>query len=537
MLFTINIRAPKTLATLNRMGIYLREQYKHEKTSKLLLKRNDELHHWLEKLSARHKGHVFSMDAVARILTERLMKINIIDKRLGKVKDIFANESKNILQIVNKEDVDGVAMTYDDASFLLTLTKEVVIPNNETPVLYEIDHPTLRHLIPSYIDQMRKVLIIRRVTITDVLYDNAISMRNVFCQPRIITTIMLEKEVNEAILWAKRKREVLYVNNHLYKLDGLRNQGVLAHHPKACEILLSGGQRGCFEVNLPSESLIHAMKRELQTILNEVIMFSVPPISYDTLLTGYSKISRIRDVPPIEMRLTALSALNRLHDEVTNTKGTLFMTVYANKGTGKTTMTKIMCEKLADIYKRPCYRIDSDAVGRWLQTDMSKEQFQKMTFEEILKFNEYSTSIYEVMAENIVAKLGDIKLEQILRGRYSRVNKAIEQFRVERGEYILTTKDYPAEHHFYSKIASIAPYGSIVIVEGHTLSQDAYLAPTNVSLIYESIMDPYLAFNSRDNAKTELFLYLAYDRELAHSHTKFCMLEFNDWAVMRSRSN
>lgn len=525
------------LSILNRMGIYLREQYKQEKAAKLLLKQNDELHRWLEKISARHNGNVYSMDAIARILTERLMKINITDKRAGKVKDIFANETKNILQIVGKDDADSVSMTYDDASLLLGMTKEVVLPNNETPVLYEIDHPTLRKLVPTYIDQMRKVLTIRRVLITDILYDYAPELRVIFCQPRMVTTNMSEKEIMEAVIWAKRKREVLYINNHRFKIDEIRNHGVLAHYPKACEITLFGAQKGCFEVNLPSENFSNVFNKELKDIIDDVVMLSVPPISYDTMLTSFSKISRVRDVPPVEIRATTISAFNRLHDEIVNTKGALFMTVYANKGSGKTTMTKIMCNKLSEIYRRPCFRIDSDAVGRWLQSNMSKERFDKLTFDEILAYNEPGISIYEVMAEGILGKLGDIKVEQILRGRYSKVNKAIEQFRSERGEYILTTAEYPSEHHFYSKIAAIAPYGSIVIIEGHTLSQDAFLAPTNVSLMYESIIDPYLVFSKRENPRVELFLYLAYDRELAHSHTKFCMLEFNDWAMMRSRSN
>lgn len=537
MLFTINVRAPKMLVILNRMGLYLREQYKQEKQSKLLLKRNDDLHHWLEKISAKHDGNIISMDAIARLLKERLMKINISDKRINKVKDVFSNSSKSILQIVTKESDEGVSMLYEDALMILEFTKTFVVPNNEAVVLYEIDHPTLRSLVPSYINQMRKVLTIRRILVTDLLYDNAVDMRAIFCVPRIITLSMIEKDIKEAILWAKRKREVLYINDSNLKLENIRKEGVLCHRSRACEITLSGGQKGCFEVNLSPESLSHTLKAELQTIMHEVIMYSVPPISYDTMMTAFSKISRIRDVPPIEIRRTALSAFERLKDEIINTKGVLFLTVYANKGSGKTTMTRVMCEKLSDIFKRPCYRVDSDAVGRWLFTNQSEDAFAKSTFEDILAFNEISRSIYEVMAEEIMDELGEIQLTQILRGKYTRVNKAIEKFRVARSAYILTTAAYPAEHHFYSRISSIAPKGSIVIIEGHTLSQDAYLAPTNVSLIYESIMDPYLSFHQRDNAKRELFLYLAYEREMAHSHTKFCMLEFNEWVAGQSRSN
>jgi hypothetical protein len=250
------------------------------------------------------------------------------------------------------------------------------------------------------------------------------------------------------------------------------------------------------------------------------------PAEYTTDgLCQMSKLVHVRPSPKVVPRGVTAAVLQKFINNIAD-KSMLHvnLVVIANKGSGKTSFFKDWVAKLSEELSIPIGHLSSDAYGRWKYaidrnndaTDIPSPSYIDASIID----NEEGESVYEYEATALLSDAKINTMSQYIGSSFTVKRNLVEQMNRKYAKHLLSDTEY-GERFFYDSVTSSSTTPRVLVIEAHTVSQDAIIGRTNTTIMFNSLNDTMLAVMERNRGGAEqMLLHDTYNMLNAPLHTQ-----------------
>nr|QJB76102.1 VP7 protein [Hubei lepidoptera virus 3] len=529
VIWTVDLKDKNVLRILSEMGIELYRQEGEKKNDKRAraicaneqIEWASNIHYWLDKLSRRNNANLMNLGVISKILQNEVIEYNVVEGQLKReeTKEIEV-ESDGLLKYSRVENEKVMKLTKDEIECVKKTIMTGLNREGASFRMIEIKIPGLMRLTPKYVNQLRGRINVEQVSVTDIIHSENYYARMVFEKPLLVYNAVSMNVIRKF----KADDRHIYIMSEDVNQNDMKERGLRVYTPLASKLVFTKKDRRLsIYVGLPPQMFVNRIDDKYMNFINEINDASMIPSMQSTFGMGMAKLTRVMAATPSTPRLTARATLEKLKMEINSDRKVVTCVVIGNKGSGKTTMTKRMVELLDGMKGRKCFRIDSDAPGRWMYDRSNKVECKN--FEEILSYNsEMCVSLYEKIVDDMIMK------ENLDLDKFNRLTsrKREEIMNVIKGlidDKLISGREEVNEKAFYDMVHEMVPTNSILILEAHRITQDAVLGGTDISILYEGTQDPVCTFMKRGTMLRDLILREIYQKDYSFSHVLINAME------------
>nr|AJC97794.1 structural protein 4 [Thaumetopoea pityocampa cypovirus 5] len=531
VIWTVNLLDKNVLRVLSEMGM---EMYrddadkKGEKRIKASIMREQirwaaSVHNWLNKLAKRNNENLMHTGIISRLLNNQQIEYQLKEGSLKREESKeVRDESRGILIYSRAENSNTIKLDNDEIDFLKEGIKIGLHEVGTSFRMIEIEIPSLMKLTPKYINQLRAKINIEKVTVSNVLYTDEYYARLTFEKPYFL----YDKASTTQIRKFKSEDRLVYLMTEENDAKLLREKGLRVYIPHASKLIFKKKDRELvLYVSVPPLMFVSSIGENYAMMSNDIASLSMIPYVQSTFGMGTSKLTRVLAATASSPRIPARATLQKLLMEVDSERKVVTCVLIGNKGSGKTTATKRMVELLDGRNGRRCFRIDSDAPGRWMLD--AENKIKVKSFDELLSYNNNMyVSIYEKIIDDFMVKekLNYISYQKL---SVSKKREILDTLKGQIDRRLIDGLEELNEKAFYDMVHEMVPINSILILEAHRITQDAVLGGTDISMLYQGVVDPIVSFLGRPNFFVEMVLHDIYQRDYSYSHVMVNLMEIN----------
>lgn len=477
---------------------FLRKDILQGKEVCLSLRAQHTIHSYLRKIINKHEGVIRNPELFARQLKSGVYY---------KPPQIQTQKKKNRKNEAAEEEVDQ-DVQLELLNFQGILASSRVEGQNVS--IYYIDDETYRAKVPNYINQLSPYFEKKLLRLGENLILAESNMLNVFKEIRIVTDVNMRQMANrynsntQVIInrTSLTNRELIRKCNFKEVVTTLCTE-VIYNFPglkRKSSVYLMGDANKWKDVIKVGSTMIENFKTLLRY---GHIEDDLSTISKNSECIG------IKSAHNFSLNHTAIGVINKFISQCEDeTQLTVNLVVIGKKGCGKSSFFREYMNLLSTRFESVGH-LSSDAYGRWYynkfgdQDPSELEKISHISYNEVLEQdNDETLSIYEHYAMTELYKAKVLKRKQWLR-------KNVEDRRQMRLDFItkfyynhLKTGNGVNEALFYELIRESKDCPRIMIIEGHSVSQDPVLAKTDTTLLLETFVDCYTSIVERERKST-----------------------------------
>ncbi|APG79099.1 Cypovirus VP7 [Hubei lepidoptera virus 3] len=529
VIWTVNLKDKNVLRILSELGVEIYRQEGEKKSDRRAraicaneqIEWASDIHGWLDKLSKRNNENLMNLGVISKILRNEVIEYNVSEGQLKReeTKEIEV-ESEGLLKY-NRADNDNVMkLTKEEIECLKETIKTGLHSEGAAFKMIEIKIPALMRLTPKYINQLRARVNVEQISVTEIIHSDNYYARMIFEKPLLIYNAISMNVIRKL----KADDRQIYIMSGEVNHKDMRDKGLRVYVPQASKLIFTMKNRKLsIYVGLPPQMFQNRIDERYHNFTNEIADITMIPSMQSTFGMGMSKLTRVMAATPSTPRLTSKATLEKLKMEIASDRKVVTCIVIGNKGSGKTTMTKKMVELLDGMNGRRCYRIDSDAPGRWMYDRANKVVCT--SFDEVLSYNsEMYISLYEKMVDDMM-QAEKLDVDKFNRMSNAKKNEMIDALKRMIDDKLISNKEEVNEKQFYDMVHELVPVNSTLIIEAHRITQDAVLGGTDISMLYEGVQDPLIAFMRRGALLRDLILREIYQKDYSYSHVMINAME------------